>query len=203
MNRSRALLIGLVVGALGVLAPGPATGMILDYKLHPLDGAHWQAKVGLPDARGNARQGLAAIVDDNKAPDPHLSVAVVTGLEGQPTSELRRVGFAVHGEETGFDPCIKVAYTDVLGNEAEFMVDGSMMRRYVVEGHPDWQGYIYEGPWPPGTIQSIEIGVHVGNPDGFDGDAFVVFDNVEVNDQMWTHPGDNGQGQGVGNPDGS
>jgi hypothetical protein len=31
----------------------------------------------------------------------------------------------------------------------------------------------------------------------------VVFDNVEVNDQMWTHPGDNGQGQGVGNPDGS
>jgi len=57
-------------------------------------------------------------------------VAAVTGLERQPTSELRRVGFALHGEETGMAPCIKAGYADVLGNEAEFMVESLRARKF-------------------------------------------------------------------------
>lgn len=160
-------------------------------KLHPIDSAHWQGRVGLADSRANAEQALVRVIDAGLlAPrEPvHLGAAAVTGLEGQPTSDLRKVAFAVNGDEAGIVPCVKVAYTDPLGNDAEVMV--TPLRGRNVEGHPDWHTYRFDGVLPPGTIRAIELGVDV-EAEPPDPIRFL-FDNIVVNDRIWTHAGDNG-----------
>lgn len=189
-------LAALLAGAPAHARPEP------HLKLHPIDAGTWEAGTGLPDTFGDADTGLVgAIGNPNDAPDPHPEVAEVTGLEGRPTTALEHVAFATLGDRVGIQPCIKVAYTDPLGRAGEIMVTGTMMTRYEIGGHPDWYGYAYDGPWPAGTIDAVELGIHIDFFDPPEPDR-IVFDNIEINTKTWTHPGDNGTNHGfVAPPD--
>ena len=176
-----ALTGALGVGAAGAAPPGDGLG------LHPLDGGHWQAGVGLEDARGGARQALVRSIDGT---DAHPEVAAVTGLEGQDTSAVERLGFSVAGEQAGIVPCIKVAFTDALGQRREAMITSRTMRAQPAR-EPGWTAYTLDAGLPPGgTIQAIELGVHVEN-DPVDTRPTVRFDDVVVNDVTFTSPADN------------
>ena len=200
MTRRLVAVASVFAGAVALATMPADAGRPPEPKLHPIDGAHWQAKVGLPDSRGNARQALAQDIDavEGQPPDPvHIGLGAITGFEGQPTSAVQRVRVDAKGTEGGIIPCVRVAYIDLAGNEAEFMV--TMVPEVVTVatatapgGTAGWLGYAYNGPLPAGTIQAIEVGVHAANepPDP----GRVLFDNVQVNDHRWTHPGDNGAG---------
>ena len=171
-----------VADAAGAAPPGDGLG------LHPVDGGHWHAGAGLEDARGGARQALVRTVDGD---DAHPEVAAVTGLEGQDTSAVRRLGFSVAGDDPGLTPGVRVAFTDALGEQREAMITSRMMRAQPAR-EAGWTAYTFDAGLPPGgTIQTIELGVHV-EQDPVDTRPTVRFDDVVVNDVTFTGPADNG-----------
>jgi hypothetical protein len=66
----------------------------------------------------------------------------------------------------------------------------SRMMRSERSRTPGWTVYSYDAELPTGaTIDSVEIGVH--DERAADGSVRVLFDDVTVNGQVFTHPGDN------------
>lgn len=182
-------LLGLLASAVPA-APGTALAAFPPDpgRVQPADGGHWQARLGLPDSRGNARQALVRWVDGS---DGHPEVAAVKGLDGEDTSTIDELGFAVAGDEAGIIPCVRVAYTDALGDAQELMLTPGRFLRGRPGREPGWTAYALEAGLPPGgTITAVDVGVHVetSSPDP----VRVRFDDVVVNDQVFTHPSDRG-----------
>ncbi len=187
-NKKRKIGTGLAVaGALGLAGSAVAAGPPQRIGLHPIDSGHWEAGAGLPDATGDGRQALVRVVDGS---DAHPEAAAITGLRGADTGDVDRLGFTVAGDEAGIIPCIKVAFTDALGTRREVMITTREMR-----GQPGaeagWTQYTFDPGLPPGgTIEAIELGAHVEqNPP--DIRPSLRFDNVVVNDEVFTGPADN------------
>lgn len=176
----------LLAGVLGSAGAAFAVSPPEPIRVVPVDGGHWQSGVGLPGSRGNADQALVRVVDGS---DDHPEVAAITGLEGEDTSALESFGFTVAGEDVGIIPCVRVAFTDALGNQGELMFTRRTMRSEPSRT-PGWTVYTFDTGLPPGaTIEEIEIGVHSeSNPPD---PVRVLFDDVMVNGQVFTHAGDN------------
>jgi len=182
----------VLCGVLGVASAPPAAGAP-PIGLHPIDGAHWQAGSGLPDARGHARNALVRVIDGS---DDHPEVAAITGLRGTSTADLGSLGFTVAGDEAGIIPCIKVAYADAHGVRRETMITSRAMRAEAAT-EPGWTRYSFDGALPAGTIETIELGAHdeirVDAPDGNGPPRLrpsMRFDDVVVEDRLFTQPGD-------------
>lgn len=156
-------------------------------RLHPVDGGHWQSRVGLADSRGNADAGLVRVID---ASDTEVEAAAITGFEGEDSGNVDRLGFTVTGDGPGITPTIRLAFTDALGNRQQVTINSRFMRSEPskTEG---WTIYTLDGGLPPGaTVDSLQIGADVSAdpPEP----VRVIFDDIVVNDHVFTHPGDLG-----------
>lgn len=93
-------------------------------------------------------------------------------------------------EDVEIVPCVRVAFTDALGNPREAMITSRMMRQEPSKTK-GWTVYTLEAGLPPGgTIEAVEIGLHShASPQE---PVSVRFDDVVVNDEVFTHPDDHG-----------
>jgi hypothetical protein len=171
------LLVGMTV-ALGVLAvatPMPA-GADVPIGMVPLDGAHWQAGAGLPDANGNASVGMVQTADGSVA---HIDVARVRGFDRLSTSALTSLGFAVGPLPSGIEPCWKVLLTNPDGTEMTVHVDASTDTRGITATAlgGGWTQWTWTPTLPAGTITEVIDGVMTtpGNA------GQVAFDNFTAN----------------------
>ena len=185
---TRRILVLAVAGALALVAPAAAAPQKLT--LHP-DGfgqmslSAWKAKQGEADSKGNANQ---ALYFQKFVPTATFAagVATVNGIAGQPITGLswehRNDGHCGAGA-----PRWNV-YTNVttyfLGCAAAAHSPGS---------EPGWT----KDTFAPPTLAPGEVvtGLQIVFDEGTDqGQGFVYLDNIQVNDQTWTSPADNGNG---------
>jgi hypothetical protein len=181
----RRVLVGVTaaLGLLAVAAPLPAgatppptndsIGVV------PLDGAHWQAGAGLPDANGNAQVGMVQSADTLG----HIDVAQIKGFDGLPTSALGSLGFAVAPLPGGIEPCWKVLLTNPDGTQTTVHVVPNSDTRGITRTPLDsgWTQWTWTpGTLPAGTIDQISVGVMVGQQPPPVGDR-VTFDNFTAN----------------------
>ena len=185
----------MTVGSGGAGASNPPEPI----RLVPVDGAHWQAKAGLPDRQGMASQALVLDIGEQAPPEPiHVGVASLRGYVGQPTSALDVVGFAVTQRPGWIIPCIRIAFTDVEGRAGEVMLHAGSRRdegvTWTEARTGEWTTYATSPQLPEGTLTAIELQVEVldvgeqGPPDP----VRVAFDNVQVGTKVWTSAADNG-----------
>ena len=182
--------IALAVGACALAFAAPAAAAPQKLTLHP-DGfgqkslSAWKAKQGEADSNGNANQ---ALYFQKFVPTATFAagVATVNGIAGQSITSLswehRNDGHCGAGA-----PRWNI-YTNVttyfLGCGAAAHSPGS---------EPGWTKDTFVLP----VLASGEVvtGLQIVFDEGTDqGQGFVYLDNIQVNDQTWTSPADNGNG---------
>jgi hypothetical protein len=184
------------VAALGLLAvaapvPAGANGGAggRSFGVVPLDGAHWQAGAGLPDAQGNAQLGMVQTATTLG----HVDVARIRGFDGLSTSALSSLGFAVAPLPGGIEPCWKVLLTNPDGTQTTVHVVASTDERGItaVALGGGWTQWTWTpGTLPAGTIDQVVIGVMVNEIPPL-GDQ-VAFDNFTANGITRTNGGNGG-----------
>ena len=183
MRRGLALIV-----AAAALAVMPATASAGGLTLHPSgfgkkSQASWKAKQGLPDSKGNADH---ALLFEKNVPTATFAagVAVVNGAEGITLTGLswehRNDGHCGAGAPR-WNVTTNVT-TYYLGCAAAAHSPGSA---------PNWTKDTFVPPAlaPGETITSLAIVFDEGTDQGT---GFVYLDNIQVNDQTWTGPADNG-----------
>jgi hypothetical protein len=184
-----------VTAALGVLAvavPLPAGATVPpvgdSIGVVPLDGAHWQAGAGLPDANGNAGVGMVQTADTLG----HVDVARIRGFDGLPSSALSSLGFAVAPLPSGIEPCWKVLVTNSDGTQVTVHVVASSDARGITAtriGDSGWTQWTWSpGTLPAGTIDQVSVGVMVNQQPPPTNDR-VGFDNFTANGIIATKGG--------------
>ena len=195
MNRG---LLALATSAVLALAI-PAAASAGQYTLHPNGfGQHtyaaWNAQEGLPDSHGTADQAL--YLQKGVATDVFAAAAArIHGFEGEQASSLTagdaelafwvredsycNLGaprFNVYTQEAPFTQFIGCAAMEDSGTATDS------------EGR-EWVRKSYDGPLT-GTVTAIAIILDEGPNQAW-------LDNIQVRDQCWTSPADNGQNPGA------
>ncbi|MHB8690397.1 MAG: hypothetical protein ACYDHH_04060 [Solirubrobacteraceae bacterium] len=160
--------------------------------LLPVDRAYWQPFAGLPDSFGPLNEALVARVDHAGMP----RVATIAGLEGQPTSVLGTLSFAVRTLPGGIEPCWDVAYTNPNGSTGNVMINPLTRSDFVTSTAPepilgtDYTTWTWQVHLPAGsTIDTLTIGVDVStNPPE---PVPVAFDDITAASRTWTWFGSN------------
>jgi hypothetical protein len=162
--------------------------------LNPVNGAYWQPFAGLPDSFGPFNEALVATVDTAGMP----RVATISGLEGQPTSVIGKVSFAVRTLPGGIEPCWDIGYTNPNGSTGNLMInpintrgsDSVTALAPAPVGGTGYTTYAWDIHLPAGTtINTVTIGVDVAtaplDP------VRLAFDNITVAGRTWTWFGSN------------
>jgi hypothetical protein len=157
------------------------------FNVVPLDGAHWQAGVGLVDASGNGQVGLLQTVTTAG----HTDVAQLNGFDRQPTSALHSVGFAVGLLPNGINPCWLIEFTGPDGTQGMVHVIASADRSDMTR--TDLGGGFTQWTWTPrtlpaGTIDRVVIGLMAATTPSPDTGP-VAFDDFSANGLTATNGG--------------
>jgi hypothetical protein len=176
------------VAAVALAIALPATASADGLKLHPSgfgkkSQASWKAKQGQQDSTGNAAH---ALLFEKNVPTATFAaaIAVVNGIEGQPLTGLswehRDDGHCGAGAPR-WNVTTNVT-TYFLGCAAAAHSPGSA---------PGWTKDTFVPPAlaPGEAITGLQIVFDEGTDQGT---GFVYLDNIQVNDQTWTGPADNG-----------
>lgn len=161
-------------------------------KLHPIDGAHWQAGAGMADRTGDARQAI--VYGRHRGllgpPDAHTAIIRFEGVAGMPVAELAGIGFAVGDDRATLDPCVRVAYTTPEGRGGELMIHVEDMRP-VASGDTGFTRYAYGGPLPQGNVTAITVEVQPEDAT-LPSNSPLRLDDVAINhDHVWSSAADN------------
>jgi hypothetical protein len=181
---------GLSVGVGAASAGGIIPERVV---LRPVAPAYWQPFAGLPDSFGLLNEALVSRVTTAGMP----RVARIVGLQGQPTSVLGTVSFAVRTLPGGIEPCWDVAYKNPNGSTGNLMVNPVTRSTDFVTTNPpepirgtDFIKWTWNVHLPADTtINTLTIGVDVAsNPRD---PIRVAFDNIALAGHTWTWFGSN------------
>lgn len=130
------LAAGLVLAVAGLVSAGSAVAFNPTPeppKVVPLDGAHWQAGAGFPDASGESSLGL--VQTPPSTPDTHTQMAEIQHVPGAVTE----LGFASQ-VPNGINPCWMVGITNPDGSTSTIHLTTDSAR------------IVSDGPPPPGDV---------------------------------------------------
>ena len=198
------LIVAAASAAALAIAPAWGAGSASDLKLHPNGfGPHsyssWKAQQGEPDSTGGANQALyfqkMTATTTNAA-----GVAVVTGLEGTPASDLQGLEWQHRndGHCGAGAPRWNVTVSNNGTQRTVFL--GCAAAAHSNGDEPNWTRDTYDGPalqaqfLPGDVIEGLAIIFDEGNDLGQQG--FVYLDNITVKTssvtKVWTSAADNG-----------
>jgi hypothetical protein len=201
MQRRVPVLIAAVSAATLAFVPAfGGQGGTTKLTLHP-DGfgpnsyAAWKAQQGEADATGGASQALyfqkMTATTTNAA-----GVAEVEGVEGMSPSDVGQLAFdwRTDGHCGGGAPRFNLTVEN--GGTDQTIFFGCMAMQDEGQKTDDqgrtWDRRSVDISNVPGTIVSLSIVFDEGNDVG---QGFVYLDNIQVGNQTWTGPADNGAGQ--------